>query len=62
MGSLFIISSTLSHVKMGAVESNCVNIDGVSMFINIVWYINLLMIINSQNLNLIMTISEIYIA
>ena len=47
---------------MGAVESNCVNIDGVSMFINIVWYINLLMIINSQNLNLIMTISEIYIA
>ena len=48
--------------KVGAVKSNCVIKDGVSMSISIVWYINLLMIINSQKLNLIMTISEIYIA
>ena len=43
---------------MGAVKSNCAIINGVSMSISIVWYINLLMIINSRRLNLIMTISS----
>lgn len=47
---------------MHAVKDNYTLIGRVSMFISSVWHIKLLMIINFQNFNLIITISETNVA